>query len=145
MLALFLNRGEHASMEAQVSDGSAEEGKSRQSVVTLQARGVQSLRQTAIVTFERRELQAILALYGKKVAEGEWRDYAIDFHPTHAVFSVFKRSSESPLFRIQKTPDLARKQGAYSIVASGGLILKRGQDLARVLEVLEKKSRFVVI
>lgn len=90
------------------------------------------------VSFDRRELGTILSLYGRMVAEGEWRDYAIDFGRESATFSVFRRSSEMPLYRIVKTPALARKQGAYSIVAASGLVLKRGPDLARVLRVLEK-------
>ena len=80
-------------------------------------------------TFTRQELTAILAVYGRKVAAGEWRDYAIDLGREKAVFSVFRRASEVPLFRIEKTPKLARKQGAYSVVAPAGLILKRGHDL----------------
>lgn len=90
------------------------------------------------VSFDRRELGTILALYGRMVAEGEWRDYAIDFGRESATFSVFRRSSEMPLYRIVKTPALARKQGAYSVVAASGLVLKRGPELARVLRVLEK-------
>ena len=95
------------------------------------------------VSFERRELQLILNLYGRRVAEGEWRDYAIDFSPGKAVFSIFRRASETPLYTIEKDPALARKQGAYSVVAANGLILKRGHDLERVLAVLEKKLRLV--
>ena len=86
---------------------------------------------------------AILAVYGRKVAAGEWRDYAIDLSRDKAVFSVFRRSSEVPLFRIEKAPKLARKQGAYSVLAPAGLILKRGHDLARVLSVLESRPRLV--
>jgi len=86
---------------------------------------------------------AILAVYGRKVAAGEWRDYAIDLGRDKAVFSVFRRASEVPLFRIEKNPRLARKQGAYSVVAPAGLILKRGHDLARVLTVLENRPRLV--
>ena len=93
--------------------------------------------------FNRRELDDILAVYGRKVAVGEWRDYAIDMGRDKAVFSVFRRSSECPLYRIEKNPKLARKQGAYSVVAAGGLILKRGHDLRRVLQVLESKLRLV--
>lgn len=92
------------------------------------------------VSFDRRELDDLLRLYGRMVAAGEWRDYAIDFLKDQAVFSVFRRSSEAPLYRIEKTPRLARRQGAYAVVASGGLILKRGHDLARVLSVLDKAS-----
>jgi hypothetical protein len=93
--------------------------------------------------FNRRELNEILALYGRKVAAGEWRDYAIDVSREKAVFSVFRRSSECALFRIEKNPRLARKQGAYSVIAATGLILKRGHDLKRVLGVLEQGVRLV--
>jgi hypothetical protein len=86
---------------------------------------------------------AILAVYGRKVAAGEWRDYAIDLGRDKAVFSVFRRASEVPLFRIEKSPKHARKQGAYSVLAPAGLILKRGPDLARVLSVLESRPRLV--
>lgn len=93
------------------------------------------------VAFDRKELQAILGFYGTKVAEGEWRDYAMDFGRDKAVFSVFRRSSEVPLYRIVKDPSLARKQGMYSVVAQTGLILKRGHDLATVLRVLVKAPK----
>lgn len=95
------------------------------------------------VSFDRQELGTILGLYGRMVAEGEWRDYAIDFGREFATFSVFRRSSEMPLYRVVKTPALARKQGAYSVVAASGVVLKRGPDLARVLRVLEKPLRVV--
>jgi hypothetical protein len=94
-------------------------------------------------TFDRQELSAILSVYGRKVAAGEWRDYAIDIGRDKAVFSVFRRASEVPLFRIEKAPKLARKQGAYSVMAPAGLILKRGHDLVRVLSVLEARPRLV--
>ncbi len=93
----------------------------------------------ASVAFDKRELMEILTVYGRKVAAGEWRDYALDFGKEKAVFSVFRRSSEWPLYRIEKTPRNARKQGAYSVVTATGLILKRGHELKRVLEVLEKR------
>lgn len=93
--------------------------------------------------FNRQELNAILALYGRKVAQGEWRDYAIDMLRDRAVFSVFRKASEFPLYRIEKNPRLARKQGAYSVVSATGLIVKRGHDLRRVLGVLE--DRFEVV
>src|SRR3712207_5219958 len=96
------------------------------------------------VTFNRAELRTILDLYARKVADGEWRDYAIDFTRDRAVFSVFRRTSESPLYRIEKDPRLARRQGAYSVVAASGLVLKRGHELARVLRVLDKPVRLVV-
>lgn len=95
------------------------------------------------ISFDRRELQAILNLYGRRVAEGEWRDYAIDFSPLRAVFSIFRRTSETPLYTIEKNPTLARKQGAYAVVTGDGRILKRGHELDRVLAILEKKLRLV--
>ncbi len=96
-------------------------------------------------SFNRHELSAILAVYGRKVAAGEWRDYTIDLGREKAVFSVFRRASECPLFRIEKTPRLARKQGAYAIVAPAGLILKRGHDLRHVLHALEGGARLVSV
>jgi Protein of unknown function (DUF2794) len=95
--------------------------------------------------FNRHELREILALYGRKVAAGEWRDYAIDFGREKAVFSAFRRSSEVPLYRIEKCPRLARRQGAYSVVSATGLILKRGNDLGRVLAVLERGARMAAV
>jgi hypothetical protein len=97
------------------------------------------------VVFDRKELQTILGFYGTKVAEGEWRDYAMDFGPEKAVFSVYRRASEVPLYRIVKDPSLARKQGMYSVVAQGGLIMKRGHDLATVLRVLAKAPKLTTV
>ena len=97
------------------------------------------------VAFDRKELQTILGFYGTRVAEGEWRDYAMDFGRDKAVFSVFRRASEVPLYRIVKDPALARKQGMYSVVAQTGLILKRGHDLATVLRVLAKTPKLSTI
>jgi hypothetical protein len=90
------------------------------------------------VTFDRRELDQILRIYGRMVAAGEWRDYAIDHLSDRAVFSVFRRTSEVPLFQIAKMPRLARRQGAFAVVAAGGVILKRGHELARVLGVFDR-------
>jgi hypothetical protein len=98
----------------------------------------------AVVSFDRHELRTIFGLYGRKVAEGEWRDYAIDFLADRAVFSIFRRASEVPLYRIEKDPRLARRQGAYSVLAPAGLILKRGPDLARVIAVLDRRLKLVV-
>jgi hypothetical protein len=95
------------------------------------------------VSFDRRELREILDLYARKVAEGEWRDYAFDVSAQKAVFSVFRRSSELALYRIEKVPKLTRKQGAYAIVAATGLVVKRGHELGRVLAVLDKKLKLV--
>jgi hypothetical protein len=89
------------------------------------------------VTFNRDELRLILNFYGRMVAQGEWRDYAIDFGRDRAIFSVFRRASEMPVYRVVKEPALARKQGAYSVLAASGLILKRGHELDRVLRVME--------
>ena len=97
------------------------------------------------IFFTRKELNEILNLYGRKVAAGEWRDYAIDFGRERAVFSVFRHASEVPLYRIEKNPRLARRQSAYSVVAATGLILKRGPDLGRVLGVLERNIRLAVV
>ena len=97
----------------------------------------------AWIAFDRRELQQILDLYGRKVAAGEWRDYAIDHLREKAVFSIFRRTSEVPLYRIEKDPKLARRQGVYSVIAATGLILKRGHDLANVLRVLDRRLRLV--
>ena len=84
-------------------------------------------------------MSEILNVYGCQVAAGEWRDYALDFGRDKAVFSIYRRASEWPLYRIEKDPRNARKQGAFSVISATGLILKRGHDLKRVLEVLDKK------
>ena len=97
----------------------------------------------ATVSFNRLELGRILNLYGRMVAAGEWRDYAIDFMKDRAVFSVFRRASEVPIYRIEKDPKLARKQGMYSVVSAGGLILRRGHELDRVLLVIDRKLAVV--
>lgn len=96
------------------------------------------------VAFDRQELAQILNLYGRNVAEGDWRDYAMEFGREAACFAIFRRASEQPLYRITKTPALARKQGMYAVVAQGGLILKRGADLAQVLCVLLKKPKLAI-
>ena len=95
------------------------------------------------VTFNRLELNRILNLYGRMVADGEWRDYAIDFLRDRAVFSVFRRASEVPIYRIEKDPRLARKQGIYSVLSASGLILRRGHELDRVLLVIDRKLAVV--
>ncbi|ACM38030.1 MULTISPECIES: DUF2794 domain-containing protein [Rhizobium/Agrobacterium group] len=95
------------------------------------------------VTFHRTELDAILWVYGRMVGEGEWRDYALDHLKDKAVFSVFKRSGEMPLYRIEKNPKLAAKQGAFSVVNTHGMILKRGHDLRQVLKVFDKVLKLV--
>ena len=95
------------------------------------------------VGFAREELMRILDLYGRMVAAGEWRDYAIDILKDRAVFSAFRRASEIPLYRIEKNPKLARKQGAYCVVAASGKVLKRGHELSNVLKVFDKPLKIV--
>jgi Protein of unknown function (DUF2794) len=92
----------------------------------------------AQVRFDRAELNRILTLYGRMVAAGEWRDYAIDFRDDVAAFSIFRRTSEIPLFRVEKRPKLRERQGQYSVIAATGHILKRGHDLTQVLRVFDK-------
>ncbi|MBY0447905.1 MAG: DUF2794 domain-containing protein [Hyphomonadaceae bacterium] len=95
--------------------------------------------QQSTVFWDRSELDKILSVYGRMVAAGEWRDYAMDALPDRALFSVFARASEAPLYQVEKRPALAQRQGAYAIVAAGGLILRRGTELAPVLRVFDKK------
>ncbi len=97
-----------------------------------------------LVTFKRHELNTIFRIYGQMVAAGEWRDYAIDHLRDRAVFSIFRRASEVPMFRVVKDPRLARRQGAYSIVSASGQILKRGHDLAMLLRYFDKRLKLVV-
>lgn len=91
------------------------------------------------VSFNRQELNAILGLYGKMVAAGEWRDYGISMLREVAIFAVFRRAAEHPLYRIEKRPKLAGRQGMFAVVGMDGRILRRGHDLRVVLRVLEKK------
>ncbi|WP_424985719.1 DUF2794 domain-containing protein [Microbulbifer sp. S227A] len=96
------------------------------------------------VAFDRRELGIILSVYGRMVAAGEWRDYGISCLSDLAVFSVFRRTAENPLYRIEKRPKLRNRQGMYSVVGMDGQILKRGSDLKTVLRPLERKLIRVV-
>jgi hypothetical protein len=95
------------------------------------------------VTFDRAELRRLFGLYGRKVAAGEWRDYAIDFLKDRAVFSVFRRACEVPLYRIEKNPRLARRQGTYSVISATGLVVRRGHELDRVLRAIDKSLSVV--
>ncbi len=95
------------------------------------------------VGFNRQELNQILDVYGRKVADGEWRDYAIDLGRDQAVFSIFRRAAEVPLYRIVKQPRLARRQGIWSLVTATGLILKRGHDLPNVLRAIDRRLKIV--
>ena len=99
---------------------------------------------SALVFFDRRELDRLLGLYGRMVAAGEWRDYGIDGLREAAVFSVFRRTSEAPLYRIEKRPALARRQGAWAVIGQGGLVLKRGHELDQVLKMFDR-GRFRVV
>ncbi|WP_312161376.1 DUF2794 domain-containing protein [Phenylobacterium sp.] len=99
---------------------------------------------TAQVFFERRELDRLLALYGRMVAAGEWRDYGIGALADACVFSVFRRTSEAPLYRIEKRPALARRQGAWAVIGQGGMVLRRGHELEQVLRFFDK-GRFKVV
>jgi hypothetical protein len=89
--------------------------------------------------FDRQELNVILGLYGRMVAAGEWRDYGLSHLRDVAVFSVFRRTAENPLYRIEKRPKLRMRQGQYAVIGMDGQILKRGNDLRQVLRVLERK------
>ncbi|MFC5069877.1 DUF2794 domain-containing protein [Flaviflagellibacter deserti] len=97
----------------------------------------------SFISFDRSELREILNVYGRMVAAGEWRDYAIDQLKEKAVFSIFRHMGEVPLYRVEKDPKLRTRQGAYSVVTATGLILKRGHDLARVLAVLDRRLKLV--
>ncbi|MFN3643509.1 MAG: DUF2794 domain-containing protein [Gemmobacter sp.] len=91
------------------------------------------------VAFDRRELSVILSLYGRMVAAGEWRDYGISHLREAAVFAVFRRTAESPLYRIEKRPRLRARQGMYAVIGTDGQVLRRGHDLGVVLRVLERR------
>jgi hypothetical protein len=127
---------------------STEENRNATSVVSLVAnRGFGTVWPNSppgafLVSFHGQELRDILDLYGRKVAAGEWRDYAISASGQKAVFSVYRRAAEFPLYRIEKTRG-ARKLGAYCVVAASGMILRRGNDLKRVIDILDKKLKIV--
>lgn len=98
----------------------------------------------APVFFERRELEQVLRLYGRMVAQGDWRDYGIDSDKDQAAFCVFRRTSEAPLYRIEKRPALARKQGQWAVIAPGNVVLRRGHELDQVLKVFDTRKFRVV-
>lgn len=91
------------------------------------------------VFFDRKELFQLLTVYGRMVAAGEWRDYAMDALPDRAVFSIYKRTGETPLFQVEKVPSFARKQGIYCVRGTVGQALRRGHELAAVLKALEPR------
>jgi hypothetical protein len=119
------------------------ENQPRDSSTVVDLREYRKSNESLPITFHRRELDAILRVYGRMVGEGEWRDYAIDHLKEKAVFSVFKRSGEMPLFRVEKNPKLSAKQGAFSVINVDGRILKRGHDLPQVLKVFDKVLKLI--
>jgi hypothetical protein len=124
-------------------DKSRHEGQARIMDMQIQPRGPVPP-QPEQVAFHRTELGVILGLYGRMVAAGEWRDYGISCLREVAVFSVFRRTAEHPIYRIEKRPKLRDRQGQYSVIGMDGRILKRGHDLKTVLRVLERKLIRVV-
>ena len=100
--------------------------------------------QAGPVFFDRRELDQILRVYGRMVASGEWRDYAVAGHREVAEFAVFRRSGDAPAYRIEKRPALRLRQGQWAVIGEGGVILRRGRDLAQVLRVFDSR-RFSVV
>jgi Protein of unknown function (DUF2794) len=96
------------------------------------------------IFFDRRELNSILSAYGRGVAQGDWKDYAMDALSDRALFSIYKRASEAPLYQIEKRPELARKQGAWALLSAQGMILKRGHDLESLLRFFDRK-RFALV
>ncbi len=97
-----------------------------------------------LVFFDRRELNQLMQVYGRMVSAGEWRDYAIDGLADAAVFSVYRKASEAPFYRIEKRPELARRQGAWSVTSQAGLVLRRGHELGQVLKLFDSR-RFRVV
>jgi hypothetical protein len=130
-------------MVSETAEGSASSGN--QSVGNAAVSPFPAKSANPVVAFDRHELQAIMGLYGRMVAAGEWRDYAMDFLRDKAVFSIFRRTCEMPLYRIVKDPELRNRQGMYSVHAPGGLIMRRGQELAQVLRVIDKPVRVVAV
>jgi hypothetical protein len=104
---------------------------------------VRPSRPPPIVAFDRAELTAILNVYGRRVSEGEWRDYAMDFLRDRALFSIYRRNSERPLFVIEKNPKLRGRQGQYMVTSQDGRVVRRGHELATVLRVLEPRLALV--
>lgn len=96
------------------------------------------------VFFDRRELDLILRVYGRMVAAGEWRDYAMVGHREVAEFAVFRRSGDAPLYRIEKRPALRLRQGQWAVIGEGGVILRRGRELPQVLRVFDSRKFTVV-
>lgn len=116
----------------------------RSNIITLRSFDAPSKNTNASqVSFQRDEINLIMGLYGQMVSKGVWKDYAISFLKDKAVFSIYRKASEYALYKIEKNPSLKNKQGQYSVIAPGGLILKRGHDLKSVLRIFDK-YRFIV-
>lgn len=110
-------------------------------VISLQSKKLQ--KPVELVSFNRHDIDTLMQFYSARVGTGEWRDYAMDMLKDRAVFSVFKRASEVPIYTVHKTPKLANRQGEWSLLNANGLVLKRGRDLKQVLKALEKKPKLV--
>lgn len=133
-------------MEARLSSRDAVipfPGRSALTAPVTHSQSFSPLKTESIVSFQRQELNVILSKYGMMVARGEWRDYALDMGRDAAIFSIFRHTSERPLYRVEKHPKLAKKQGAYIVRNHEGTILKRGHELAQVLKVFDKSLRIV--
>ena len=96
------------------------------------------------IGFERSELKRIIDLYGRMVASGLWRDYAIEFGRDHAAFWAFRRTAENPEYKIEKRPALRGRQGMWSLIGESGLVLRRGHELGPVLAPIERRLLKVV-
>lgn len=109
--------------------------------MTLQVPPPSNLRElpNPAVAFHRTELAVILSIYGRMVAAGEWRDYGISSLKEVAIFSIFRRTAETPIYRVEKRPKLRGRQGMYAVIGLDGQILRRGHDLKTVMRVLERK------
>lgn len=130
--------------KTQGQQGQAKDQNSQASQITPKRYFSSQPQQTPSQTaFNRQELALILSVYGQMVSKGDWKDYAIDFLKDRAVFSIYRKATEHPLYRIEKIPALRNKQGQYAVIAPGGLILKRGHELKIVLRVFDK-MRFEV-
>lgn len=110
-------------------------------VISLQSQKLQ--KPVELISFNRRDIDTLMQFYSARVGAGEWRDYAMDMLKDRAVFSVFTRASEVPIYTVHKMPKLAKRQGEWSLLNANGLILKRGNDLRQVLKVLDKKPKLV--
>lgn len=138
ILAEWVNHDGETTGAKAALQGPGNESKSTLSLVHVGEPQAQPARPIPpVVAFERRELMQILSVYGRKVGQGEWRDYAMDFLKDRALFSIYARVSERPLFVVEKNPKLRNRQGQYTVTNQQGRILKRGHDLAQVLRVLD--------